>query len=197
MAKSTKTQSANNGNEVAEQSLHICECGRFEVEIEGAKGAEDATYRTTHGTAICGAYTTRTFAPGHDAKLKSLLIWAGVRNHSVRRNSDGVASIDDAMSWAEHYGFGHQVKAGIVRAARKLSDRATAREARDLAKATKPTRVTKVRTSKRTLVREATIKIGRWTYEAVIDSVSNEATFTSASGEVKTAPAGKYSIVTK
>lgn len=183
------------GNNDAEQSLHRCECWMYEVEIESADGdVNKIKYRTTMGTAECRQLTKRTFAPGHDAKLKSLLIFAGAGGHSVRRNEGGAVRISDPMSFAEYYGFAHQVAAGIVRAGQKLAEKADKKAQREAAKSLKSTKKALKRATTKYPV---TIKVGRWEYKATIDETSNEATFTSANGQVKTAPAGKYTIVTK
>lgn len=94
-----------------------CACGGYEIEIwtgEVPADADPNDYVKYIGTG-CIAETARTFAPGHDAKLKSLLIQAGADGNGVRTESGGVASISDAMHWAEFYGFGHMVRNGIIR----------------------------------------------------------------------------------
>ena len=84
----------------------------------------------------CTLTTRRTFAPGHDAKLKSLLIQAGVRGWEARygRISGGMLVTTDPISAANRYGFGPQVRLGIERGQRAANAKAT----RQAAKANKP-----------------------------------------------------------
>lgn len=177
----TKTADAAKLDEVLKE--HACECVRYEIEQwtgEVPEGADPGDFLELHGTG-CVQTTTRTFAPGHDAKLKSLLIRAGHEGNGVRRNDGGVASVSDAMHWAEFHGFSHMVAAGIKRAGEKLG-----------AKAAKPA---KTRTVKKTEPEHVTIKVGRWEYLGTVNTQTNEAIFTSTNGEVKTTK--KFSIVTK
>ena len=192
----TKTADAAKLDEVLKE--HACECGRYEIEQwtgEVPEGADPGDFLELRGTG-CVQTTTRTFAPGHDAKLKSLLIEAGASGWSVRRNDGGVASIDDAQHWAARFDFAHMIYAGIARAGQKRADKLAKKEARELARAaTKTVRAPKTRTVKKTEPEHVTIKVGRWEYLGTVNTQTNEAIFTSANGEVKTTK--KFSIVTK
>lgn len=83
-------------------SENTCVCGRFEVVDQSGKVVE---------TIECRKTTRGTFAPGHDAKLKGLLIRAGRAGHRVREVGD------DRKQWpmtvARRYGFGHQVRRAL------------------------------------------------------------------------------------
>lgn len=184
MAAKTITQT-----EPEAQKLHPCACAAFEVEV--GHDAETMDYKDTG----CGASTTRVFAPGHDAKLKSLLIWAGARDYSVRYTVDGIASIADATVHAAKFDFSYMVQNGIKRELAKAQERADARAERDAKKAAAPAK--RERKAKRAAAKQATevtIKVGRWVYPATIDE-SNNATYTTSAGETKTAPEGKYQVV--
>ena len=188
-----------------ESKLHACACSKYEIEIwtgevpEGADPNEYVKYISTD----CDAQTTRVFAPGHDAKLKSLLIQAGAGGDGVRTEEGGMASTAEAMHWAEFYGFGHMVRNGIVRE----TERRAARNAKKAAKAAKPGRgkSAKALTAQKAelagpapvaapKVVPVDIKIGRWTYAATVDA-DGVATYADKKGIAKTAAAGTYKII--
>lgn len=125
-----------------------CQCARF-------SNAE------TGETTGCTKTTTREFAPGHDAKLKSLLIRAGAMGAEVRRVVDGMALTGDAVKAAEGYGFAHMVASGIERAARLAAEKAERKAARARAKEKKES------TDKPETVKA---KVGRATYEGRLES---------------------------
>lgn len=123
-------------------------------------------------TTGCVKTTARRFAPGHDARLKGFLIKHGAAGHTVRRQVGGttVATTIDAI--ADGYGFGHQVRAGIKRAA----DKAFAKLIRDTKRQAKATHETP---------KQVTCKVGRWTYEGVVTDSPVEGpqfTFTNRKG---------------
>lgn len=66
-------------------------------------------------TTGCVSTTVRTFAPGHDAKLKGFLIRAGRAAQLVRTTDDTVAV--EAVAMAAKYGFAKQVAEGVSRVA--------------------------------------------------------------------------------
>jgi hypothetical protein len=96
-----------------------CNCGRYTTTDENGNQVDtDCTYETT-----------RKFGPGHDAKLKSLLIKAAVNRQPVRRVSDGVEL--EALEVAGEFGFRPQVQKGLDVAdkkAQELADRKAERE---------------------------------------------------------------------
>lgn len=186
-----------------------CACQNYEIEIwtgEVPEGADPGEYVEYKGTG-CTQTTRRVFAPGHDAKLKGLLIEAGATGAGVRvgdmvRNAEGVAN---------SYGFETQVLSGIKRMQAKMAARAekkAAKEAKTHALAQKVadkankvvTEAKAAKAAKRAakasaLVMPVKIKVGRWTYEAIINPADNSAAFTSANGEAKTVDEGKYKLV--
>lgn len=119
-----------------------CACAKVAVRTETGE------VRTTG----CTAETRRTFAPGHDARLKGFLIRAGVEGHDVKVGEDEVR---DAQAVADQFGFGYMVAEGIKRGA----ERAFKAELRAMAKAAKKSHETP---------KQVTCKVGRWTYEGVI-----------------------------
>lgn len=211
MTKATKTQTADLLDAIAEANGEMpCECQRFEIEIwtgDVPEGADPGNYVEYTGTG-CQSTTTRTFAPGHDAKLKSLLIQAGMNSDSVRRGDGGLVILGDAVTMAGAYGFETQVASGIQRAiakraasyAKKLA-KSQAREAREalkeaakLAKAAAKAADQPVEVAP--LIGQVSIKVGRWTYKAIINPADNSAEYTSSNGATKVAEEGKYAIVT-
>lgn len=121
-------------------------------------------------TTGCTATTKRTFAPGHDARLKGFLIRNGAEGHAVRLGDTGEAQT--AQQVADGFGFGHMVADGI----RRAEARAFAAMVRETKKAAKKTHETP---------REVTAKVGRWTYEGVITDSPTEGpqfTYTSKKG---------------
>jgi len=167
------------------QAEKPCLCGAYELEI--GSDAETMQYADTG----CAASTTRDFAPGHDAKLKALLIRAGVEDLSVRINKGGVVHVTTAEDAAAAFPFAYMVTNGIKNGKEKAAAQAARKADRAARKEAAATKAPRARKAK---VTEATIKIGRWTYEAKIDASSN-ATYTTSGGQTKTAPKGKYTLV--
>jgi hypothetical protein len=99
-----------------------CECRYWEVgtDLDPAFSREDDIVTTG-----CLLTTRRTFAPGHDAKLKSLLIRAGVFGWEARYGRiTGTLTTMDPISAANRYGFGPQVRVGIERGKRAAEAKA-------------------------------------------------------------------------
>lgn len=90
-ARTPKTPKASAG--------HRCECSRWRI----VPGDDTPAMDTDTG---CDATTQRRFAPGHDAKLKGLLVRAAAA--SLRVQHDGEEPVDP-MAAASTYGFSHQV----------------------------------------------------------------------------------------
>lgn len=73
-----------------QNSNHPCACGSyaFEVLIHENVGGDKVWQQKTTG---CAATTQSTFAPGHDAKLKSLLIadlgWRDLVGEAIAKGS--------------------------------------------------------------------------------------------------------------
>jgi hypothetical protein len=115
MARKNRTQTA--------APVHACECGKWIA----TSGEDDTQILAT----ACGATTRKTFAPGHDARLKGLLIDAGACGYMVKRIDEPVAI--DPVRAAGRFGFGHMVDTGITNRIAKTNakiDRDNARRAR-------------------------------------------------------------------
>lgn len=80
----------------------------------------------------CTALTPRNFAPGHDAKLKSLLIKAAVAGVDVAKSNDtGEVTEVSPLHAAEDFGFRPQVEKGVetdAKVKRAKADKAEARK---------------------------------------------------------------------
>lgn len=101
--------------------LGRCECAYWE--IGPVLDAEDPNVDQVEiHTTGCDRQTKRMFAQGHDAKLKSLLIKAGVEGWEVRFGRlHGVIMSMDAETAAARFGFGAQVESGIRNRLDKLA----------------------------------------------------------------------------
>lgn len=91
-----------------------CACGSyaFEVLIHENVGGDKVWQQKTTG---CVATTQSTFAPGHDAKLKSLLIAAGVGGHQVRQTTRDTVVVKDALRVAADLGWEDLVGEAIAK----------------------------------------------------------------------------------
>lgn len=115
--------------------LGRCECQYWEVGVELDPLVELENDIITTG---CESETPRTFAPGHDAKLKSLLIRAGVNGWEARHGRiTGVLVTTDPGQAADRYGFGAQVRAGIARRLRDAERKAKLAAGREASRAAK------------------------------------------------------------
>lgn len=183
-------------------------------------------YRFTHDkteyTTGCTRTTTRTFAQGHDAKLKGFLIHAGSVGADVVREVGGIQHIGDAVKQASEYGFAHMVRDAIqarldgmaARAARKDAPKEPAGPPKKASpKSTKrpeapiegsyPKKASRAKGSKAKAtndpapsgeaVREDHIRVGRWWHKAVIFE-NGAAMYKTQSGAQKTVQKGQYSV---
>lgn len=107
-------------------------------------------------TTGCTATTKRTFAPGHDARLKGFLIRAALADQLVRIGDD-VNTTPEAI--ADQFGFGYMVRTGIKNGKEKAAAKEFAALLRDVKKTAKKSHETP---------KQVTCKVGRWTYEGVI-----------------------------
>lgn len=97
-----------------QNSNTACVCGSYSFEVpvhEDVSGDKVWQLKATG----CAATTQSKFAPGHDAKLKSLLIQAGVGGHPVRRVVRDTVVAKDAMRVAVDLGWEDLVRDGIAR----------------------------------------------------------------------------------
>lgn len=128
---------------------HACACSGFKaVDVAGNVVA----------TTGCTASTKRTFAPGHDARLKGFLIRAGREGNLVRTPEGGNDQV--AVRVAERFGFAQMVRDGIARKAAKKVAKKVAEVA--------PAKVTG--------------KVGRWLYEGTVTAGGKLFTYTDRKG---------------
>lgn len=101
--------------------LEICECQKWEIgwtadtDSLGVDEPEVTAYTTG-----CTKMTNRTFAQGHDAKLKSLFIRAAMEGMEVRYIDGDMTT----MTWeqaAARYDFGYQVHQAVAARRTKLA----------------------------------------------------------------------------
>lgn len=124
---------ANTAPAAKKSAATPCECSKYEAVISAQLTEEnlaDGSYEEF--TTGCTATTKNTFAPGHDAKLKSALIrWGADQGMSISRLAGGMRTTADAQHWADMHGFGTMVAAGI----KKAQEKAAAKAARAAKKA--------------------------------------------------------------
>lgn len=88
------------------KSLTPCMCQNFSAVVDGETV-----------TTGCDIETLSRFAPGHDAKLKSLFIRVGTVGAEVAAKAeDGSVSNMSAIEAAAEFGFGETVEKGIENA---------------------------------------------------------------------------------
>jgi hypothetical protein len=120
--------------------------------------------------AACGRDTWKTFAPGHDARLKGALIRHGLAGKLVKVRGAGDETEYSATDAAGGWGFREQVAAGVANPGSKL-----ARKARRVAKEDPQ-------------VPQAVVaKVGRWEREGVLVTVNGTEFFryTTKNGDTK------------
>lgn len=193
-----------------------CLCGQFEVileEFENENGEPDYRSEDTG----CIGMTTRQFQAGHDAKLKSLLISAGVRGLDVRHNAGGVVHMGSAETMASGFAFAHMVHKGIEAGRAKAevrNNRAAAKKpaapkgkkaSQDRAAALTERMAAKTAAAAPAAVIEeivevpaapaapttTRIKLGRWEYDAVI-APNGDAHYTNKQSMEMVAVKGTY-----
>jgi hypothetical protein len=142
MSKTTKTT----------KTVHNCGCNALHVH-------DTASGEPIYG--FCGATTTGTFAQGHDAKLKGVLLklW---RSDSPYHVADGEGS----TSLTSGSATGQLVARGWTQYMVDLAPRRS-------------------RSKRSTPIRPTTIKVGRWVYDVVSQS-GNVVSYRTKSGELKT-----------
>lgn len=118
-----------------------CECSNYDALIPDQLTEENlADGNVDYFDTGCTSTTRNTFAPGHDAKLKSFLIAQEVAGNEIRRTAGGMAVSRSAVEHASQFAFAHMVEAGIAKASEKAkaqADRKAARAARKAAKGVK------------------------------------------------------------
>ncbi len=116
------------------KTLVPCRCAAFLVVIREWETSDGQPEIDTIATG-CTATTLREFAPGHDAKLKGLLIRAGVADQEIRIEEGGLAITTSAEGAAMRFGFADMVIEGIAKGKEKAADRAAKADAKHAAKA--------------------------------------------------------------
>ena len=149
-----------------------CTCRSFEFGVFDVDTDEDYT-------TDCNQTTTRVFAQGHDAKLVGFMVRAELAGQEIRRGSihyagavQAAASISEALAAKAQA----QLDAAKARLA-KGAAREAAKAARKSAKAAEAVEV-----KPEPATRQATIKVGRWTYPATIDTKTGWATYSKKLG---------------
>lgn len=143
----------------------------------------------------CTRTTKNTFAPGHDAKLKSRLIRAGFEGLTVRVRGE-VSTV--ALAAGEH-GFGYQVSAGVARLQRQATEKASRKAARELQReANRATReaARAEAQAKRDAAKAPKVvqaKVGRWPVEGTV--VKGDLHYTTKKGVAKVAKKGSYELL--
>lgn len=197
-----------------------CLCGAYEIVVEEFDTPDGPDY-TAEDTG-CSARTTRDFAPGHDAKLKSLLISAGVRGLQVRHNAGGVVHMGSAEVMASGFAFSYMVAKGIEtgrakaevrmnraaakktaapkakttkQASQERADALTKKMAEKIAKAAAPAApVQEAPAAAPQAAGTTRIKLGRWEYDAVI-AANGDAAYTNKQGMAMVAVKGTYKVI--
>lgn len=198
-----KTTTAKTAAAAAVVEATPCLCSKYEVVIREFDTPNGPDY-DAEGTG-CTETTGNEFAPGHDAKLKSLLIRAGVAGHAVRYGSL-TTSADKA---AQGFGFAHMVLAGIEKGKAKAAakaDRNAAKAERRAAAPRKGKAAPAAASGERVVAVAAPaeapaapaaetvrVKVGRWEYDAVI--VDGDAHYTNAKQLPAVAVKGTYKLV--
>lgn len=117
--------------------MNKCECSKYTAAVAADIEDNIESGDWEEFTTGCDKQTPRTFAPGHDAKLKSFLIRYSGGEYEITRADGGMSSTADAETHAAKYEFGHMVIAGIARKAEKEQAKADKKAAKAERKATK------------------------------------------------------------
>jgi len=167
-----------------------CACRSFSFGTYGPDGSAESF--EDYGTG-CNQTTTRTFAQGYDAKLVGFLVRAQLAGEEIRRTTGGVVhtfpgAVAAAATSSDALAIKAQAQLDAARArVAKTAAREAAKAARKSAKAAAPKAEPATRT--------ATIKRGRWTYEATIDTKTQWATYTNKKGELISVASTDYAEV--
>jgi len=158
-----------------------CACRSFSFGTYGPDGSAESF--EDYGTG-CNQTTTRIFAQGHDAKLVGFLVRAQLAGEEIRRTTGGVVhtfpgAVAAAATSSDALALKAQAQLDAARArVAKAAAREATKAARKSAKAATPAPAPKAEP----MTREARIKVGRWTYEATIDTKTQWATYTKKLG---------------
>jgi len=149
----------------------------------------------------CDESTVRTFKPGHDAKLKSLLIKVGAAGGQVTKIQDGETSEMDPLHAAEEFGFRSLVEKSVdaakakqeardARAKEREEKKAKADQAKQEARAARERKIAQKKAHADAVAKAAEeakktpgpakVKIGRSTVEG---EILNDGTFKYTKGD--------------
>lgn len=183
-------------NKTPKTSPKPCECSKWEFGTTIDLAGGDVDFEGT--TTGCKEMTHRIFAQGHDAKLVGYLVRGELAGMELRKGEGVVHTWGDAVLAAGSVSDALAAKAALMleagrrRAAKKavksLSRKVTKDEARADAEARMEAPLAPV-------TRAAKVKIGRWTYDAVIGADTGDAVYKTKLGAVKAAPIGTYTEV--
>lgn len=151
---------------MATKTMTPCKCRQYAVEtLEGLTGID------------CDRETVSNFAPGHDAKLKSLLINAGANGHAIVKTTEEGEQNMSAQDAANEFAFGAHVEKGITKQAERAQAKAN-REAERLAK----------RDAKKVAPGPARAKVGRKEHdgEVLADGLTFQYDVTTGEGDEAT-----------
>ena len=166
------------------ESYRLCECSAWWYERDDEVHAQIETRCTR---SIPG---DRTFAQGHDAKLKSLLIEAGVLGVQVGRRIEGVTTWMSVDSAADRFGFSHQVYDGIQAGKAVVAKKRDRESARALRKTEKD-----IKKRKLEAVKDAVeIKVGRWKYH-IVEETADSYVYIDGKGQEHTIEKNKAQLV--
>lgn len=173
-------------------SLHRCECAAWSFDLD--------VDREDDYTTGCQAMTIRTFAQGHDAKLVGFMVRAEIQGHDISKAEGGMlVTYNNAVLAAASISNALAVKVeGQLEAARTRIRKAAVKKLvapvtkKEIAIAVAQVEAEKAEVDPAPTSREARIKVGRWTYQASIQTETGEATYATKLGGTKTAPAGTY-----
>ena len=169
----------SNTTRTRKTTLHACLCSTFEFGIttDGVNDGDEPTWKG-HETG-CKEQTHRIFAQGHDAKLVGFLVRAEMAGLEIAQVVGGIRITSDAMHAAA------RVSEALAEKTEAQLAAARRRQARQDAREVKETQAPKA----------VVIKIGRWTYDATIDSATGSASYRTAAGVLTAAPVGTYKLV--
>lgn len=163
---------------MARKILAPCTCSSFEFGTYDPETEQDDTFTTE-----CSASTHSKFAMGHDAKLVGYLVRADMAGLEISRTEGGMrVTYQNAV---------HAASAISDKLAEKAQHQLDAAHRREMKKASKPAKTKVAAVPLPPANRAATIKVGRWTYPATIDS-TGLATYTTKQGEIKALTSDKY-----
>lgn len=169
--------------------LAPCACRSFEFgEFDGDN--ENAVSYDTN----CGQSTTRVFAQGHDAKLVGFAVRAEMAGEEIRMVDGGVA-----ITFPGAVAAMARISDALADKAQAQLDAARARLAKkELTEAKKAARKSAKKVADaeaKPATRKATIKRGRWTYAATIDTKTQWAAYTNRKGELINVASTDYTEV--